>query len=435
MTHPWKSTDEKRTIVFSYSPGNNIIQYLTDMRNLINRAIINAYAMAKSNNNELPSPIVLRRSLKNYYDNNIIYAKHHINPACRNAIAILRSYKKNNNGELRVIKAERLAMRIDSELIKIENNKLRITIKPHEYEYIGIVDKNKKFSEYSKYKLSEVLLTDSKVCITFRTGTLNKPVMDDNIIGFDLNFKSVDYTIIKNNEIVKVDSVDTSDIAKTQRDYARKRTKIQKHIKNPAKRDRKLMEAGHRQKNTVMDKLQKLTTEIVNDNSDKTFVFEDLTDIKKKGKKNNNKKYKNNKDSKAINEKSNKNKNHKNKRFRTDINRWPYRLFQKLIDYKSKNRTLYVNPEGTSSECPVCGGKLRHPIWKESKCINCGVTFNRDRLSSLSISVRGLYLCGTPFTVSGSSSWDSMKNNYLYHPDHVVIENSSDCKKYLHSNA
>ena len=79
--------------------------------------------MAKSNNNELPSPIILRKSLKNYYDNNIIYAKHHINPACRAAIAILRSYKKNNNGELRVIRAERLAMRIDSELIKIENNK------------------------------------------------------------------------------------------------------------------------------------------------------------------------------------------------------------------------------------------------------------------------------------------------------------------------
>ena len=82
MTHPWKSTDEKRTIVFSYSPGNNIIQYLTDMRDLINRAIINAYAIAKSNNNQIPSPIVLRRSLKNYYNNNIDYAKHHINPEC-----------------------------------------------------------------------------------------------------------------------------------------------------------------------------------------------------------------------------------------------------------------------------------------------------------------------------------------------------------------
>ena len=94
------------------------------------------------------------------------------------------------------------------------------------------------------------------------------------------------------------------------------------------------------------------------------------------------------------------------------------------VPHRHNPLTLYVNPDGTSSECPVCGGKLRHPIWKESKCINCGVTFNRDRLSSLSISVRGLYLCGTPFAVSGSSSWDSMKNNYL----HFQILNMIDGK-------
>ena len=49
MTHPWKSTDEKRTIVFSYSPGNNIIKYLNDMRDLINRAIINAHVQEAPN--------------------------------------------------------------------------------------------------------------------------------------------------------------------------------------------------------------------------------------------------------------------------------------------------------------------------------------------------------------------------------------------------
>ena len=431
MTHLWKSTGDKRTIVFEYKPSDTILKYLNDMRDLINRAIINAYSMAKSNNNELPSPIVLRKSLKNYYDNNIIYAKHHINPACRNAIAILRSYKKNNNGKLKIIRAKRLAMRIDSELIRIDNNKLRLTIRPNEYEYIDIVDKNRKYNEYSKYKISEVLLTDNKACITFIIGSLNKPLINNNIIGFDLNFKTIDYTIIKDNEIVETNTIDTSDIAKTQRDYARKRTKIQRHIKNPEKRNRKLKESRHRQRNIIRDKLQKLTTKIVNDNSDKTFVFENLTNIKKEGRKNkNNRNNKNNnEDSKASN------KNNKSKRFRTDINTWPYRLFQRFIDYKSKNKTLYVNPEGTSSECPVCGGKLKHPIWKISECSNCGVNFNRNRLSSLSISVRGLYLCGTPFTVSGSSSWYSMRNNYLYHPDHVIIENFNDCKKYLHNNA
>ncbi|MCL5989321.1 MAG: hypothetical protein M1166_03195, partial [Candidatus Thermoplasmatota archaeon] len=221
MTHPWRSTGDKRTIVFEYRPSDTILKYLNDMRDLTNKAILNAYSIARSNNNRLPSPIALRRSLKDYYDNNITYAKHHINPVCRTAIAILRSYKKNNNGKLKVIKAERLAMRIDSELTKIDNNRLRITIRPNEYEYIDIVDKNKKFNEYSNYPISEVLLTDSKVYITFITGSDNKPVIGDNIIGFDLNFKSVDYTVIKDNKIADVGSIDTSEIAKTQRDYAR----------------------------------------------------------------------------------------------------------------------------------------------------------------------------------------------------------------------
>jgi hypothetical protein len=133
----------------------------------------------------------------------------------------------------------------------------------------------------------------------------------------------------------------------------------------------------------------------------------DLTNIKKNGMKKKSNKRNNN--SKAKGKEPN-----KSKRFRTDINRWPYRLFQELIDYKSNNETVYVNPEGTSTECPVCGGILEHPIWKESKCINCSLTYGRDKLASLSISVRELCLCGTPFTVSGSASWHSMKNNYLY---------------------
>jgi len=412
MSHLWKSKGYKRTISFYYKPNDNIIKYLKDMRELINKAILNAYSIAVQNDNQLPSPITLRKSLKKYYDNNIDYAKHHINPACRSAIAILRSYKKNNDGKLKIIKAKRLAMRMDSELTKIDNNKLRITIRPNEYEYIDIINKNKKYNEYSKYKISEVLLTDNKVCITFIVGTDEKPVIDNDIIGFDLNFKTIDYTVIKNNEIVETNTIDTSDIAKTQRDYTRKRQKIQKHIKNPKKRDRKLKEAKRRQRNIIKDKLQKLTTEIVNNNDDKTFVFEDLTNIKKEGmkkKKNRNKEDKSN----GSNKKEAKN-NIKSKRFRTDINRWPYRLFQRFIDYKSNNKTLYINPDGTSSECPVCGGKLEHPIWKESKCNNCGLSYDRNRLSSLSISIRGLDLCGTPFTVSGSSSWHFMKDDYMY---------------------
>ena len=35
------------------------------------------------------------------------------------------------------------------------------------------------------------------------------------------------------------------------------------------------------------------------------------------------------------------------KKIRTHLNRWPYNQFQRMMEYKSKNRTIYVNPEGT----------------------------------------------------------------------------------------
>ncbi|MEM3265532.1 MAG: transposase [Thermoplasmata archaeon] len=114
---------------------------------------------------------------------------------------------------------------------------------------------------------------------------------------------------------------------------------------------------------------------MVKENPGASFVFEDLNGIRTSG-------------------------NNKGRKFRTKLNRWPYRLYQKMIEYKSSFKTVYVNPRGTSSECPVCGDKLKHQAWGISKCETCGVDYDRDRLASLAITLRGLRLCGYPFTVS-----------------------------------
>ncbi|MHB8359143.1 MAG: hypothetical protein ACYDCP_06570 [Thermoplasmataceae archaeon] len=39
---------------------------------------------------------------------------------------------------------------------------------------------------------------------------------------------------------------------------------------------------------------------------------------------------------------------------------------------------------------------------------------DRNRLASLAITLRGVDLCGDPFLVSASASWQSVKNEYLY---------------------
>lgn len=73
-----------------------------------------------------------------------------------------------------------------------------------------------------------------------------------------------------------------------------------------------------------------------------------------------------------------------------------------------------MDPRGTSSECPVCGERIKHPTWKISKCKKCDRDYDRDRLASLAISIRGLYLCGEPFPVSALTSTSSMMDEYLH---------------------
>jgi putative transposase len=210
----------------------------------------------------------------------------------------------------------------------------------------------------------------------------------------DLNFKSVDSTdalLSSQPSLTSVDTRSLKEIVRIQNDFSRRRRALQRHVKNPKKRIARLRETRGRQRNRIKDALHKLSTKTVRENPDASFVFEDLRGIRKT--------------SNGIK---------KSKKLRMYLNRWPYRMYQSMVDYKSDNRTVYVSPSGTSSKCPVCGGRLEHPVWAMSRCVRCGVDYDRDRLASLAILCRGLRLCGQPFAVSADASWKALRDEYLY---------------------
>ncbi|WP_337860602.1 transposase [Ferroplasma sp.] len=355
------------------------------MKNAIHEGVMKAEEL-RIINGKIPSPIDLRKEIKPWFDSTYDYAGHHINPVCRSSIAILRSFRKNRKNR-KYPEARKLSMRLDSELVKIVDSTIRITIKPGEYEYIPVNRMNKKWVDYSKYKISEVLITDNIVSISFSIP--DEKIYGNSIIGADLNFNTIDLTTIttEDNQITHVETIPVKNIAKIQNSFSRRRQKLQKHVRNPAKRSRKLKQTKGRQRKRIKDAMHKTSASLVKDNPDASFTFEDLKGIRKSG-------------------------DDKGKKFRTYLR--PYSEFQKMVEYKSKRKTVYVNPRGTSSECPVCGDKLKHPVWKISRCTNCGQDYNRDRLASLAIALRGLDLCGEPFPVSASASWQSMKDEYLY---------------------
>jgi putative transposase len=50
------------------------------------------------------------------------------------------------------------------------------------------------------------------------------------------------------------------------------------------------------------------------------------------------------------------------------------------MEYKAKLAGLnvvYVNAEGTSSLCPICGGKLSSNGYRQMKCRKCGLEQDR----------------------------------------------------------
>ena len=131
------------------------MKYLMDMRDAIHYGLMKAEELRRRNG-KIPSPIDLRKEIKPWFDSSYDYAKHHFNPVCRTSIAILRTYRKNRKGK-KYPEVKKLSMRMDSELVKLEGNTIRITIKPHEYQYIPVNDHHSKYHEYSKYAISELL--------------------------------------------------------------------------------------------------------------------------------------------------------------------------------------------------------------------------------------------------------------------------------------
>jgi putative transposase len=78
----------------------------------------------------------------------------------------------------------------------------------------------------------------------------------------------------------------------------------------------------------------------------------------------------------------------KNKRFNKRLGLWFYRRIQFCVEYEAMERGLEVvkiNPRGTSSKCPRCGGKLVEDGYRVLRCRKCGFTGDRDVIATINI--------------------------------------------------
>ncbi|GBD08060.1 hypothetical protein HRbin22_00289 [Candidatus Thermoflexus japonica] len=72
------------------------------------------------------------------------------------------------------------------------------------------------------------------------------------------------------------------------------------------------------------------------------------------------------------------------------LNHWSIRTFHAILKHKARVYgvpLIEIDPRGTSSTCPVCGGSLRGRV--ELTCPSCGLSGNRHILAAWNIARRG----------------------------------------------
>jgi len=78
----------------------------------------------------------------------------------------------------------------------------------------------------------------------------------------------------------------------------------------------------------------------------------------------------------------------KNRRFNKRLGLWFYRRIQFCVEYEARERGLEivkVNPRGTSSRCPKCGGRLVEDGYRVLRCRKCNFTGDRDVTATLNL--------------------------------------------------
>jgi putative transposase len=321
---------------------------------------------------------------------------HYVLNACEVACAILknyRRYKKSKKPEVR-----KLFLKLDNQTYKFIEKQdsifLRIPTKPRKFLFIKLKygEYQKKFLEDKTLKLGSVIALTNRLILCFRKES--KIAEPKSKIALDLNEKNI--TSVNNNGNAQI--YDLTEVQKAHYTYYLKRKKIQKKVKNRKLRKELLKKYSGKEKRKVEWLLHNVSKRIVEDNPNSEIIMENLKGIRKAINKRKLKRNKYNGKIQAHRTKS--------KRLLRRLNSWNFRKLQKFIEYKAlwnDNLVSYVNPNGTSSTCPICG-RRSDPNGRLFEC-ECGFKLNRDLLACINM----LKMKGIRFS---PDSLTMMSNNY-----------------------
>jgi putative transposase len=358
-----------------------------------------------------------KRKLHRLFYSNLVsmgFRAHHAKEVYIYAESLVKS-AKSSGGRKPVLR--RLSARVDRYDYKLDLDNMVLTLKLHNgcearLKLASSSERVEKFRGWGNYEL--VVKYDGSgfwVSIYFRRAV--KAVKPRTVMAIDLNFDNVTLAVLTlDGGLLKLKRFRTPLrkvlthriwVERIQKRYPRS-WRFTKGVKKAIDRH------GERIRSISWDyahKVGDLVAELASKHSS-IIVLEDLDKLRENGK--------------------------RGREFNKRLGLWFYRRIQFCIEYEARERSIEVakvNPRGTSSKCPRCGGKLAEYGHRVLRCRKCSLIGDRDAIAAINLYKKFISKyprCGVPGVapnapkpdenpsgVQGKRD-DAMKNIKLYEP-------------------
>jgi len=343
-----------KCVKFSYEATAEIKQLLKNFGMMCNEAIRIAWVTRPKNRFALV--VNAYGPLKEYG-----LHTHYILSACEVAYA---SYSRQGRKSIPYFK--RAFLKLDIQAYKLDYLLLRIPIQPKRFAYITL-DSSSYYRSYLadlSLKRGSITLTEKDVVISF-SREVELPSLFDRV-GVDVNEENITASDTlgwkrRYNEV--------KDIPNIKERYRLIRAKISRHThKDERVKNRLLVKYGERERNRTVQRVHLVSKAIVK-HAVKNKLAINLENLK------------------SIRERYRKG-NEMGTVYRGRMNSWIFREVQRQIDYKASWVGIpisYVNPRGTSRNCPDCGSHVVNIGDRKLYCPKCDKIRDRDDLASENI--------------------------------------------------
>jgi putative transposase len=296
------------------------------------------------------------------------FRAHHAKEIYVYAKSLVDSARSNGGGKPVLRK---LSARVDKYDYKLDLDNMTLTLKLHHaYEVklrlIASRDRVEKFRGWSNYEIV-VKREGGEFWVSVYLRRAIKPVKPRTVMTIDLNFDNVTLALFTlNGRLIRLKRFKTPHrkilthriwIERIQRRYP-KSWKFIRGVKKAIERH------GERIRDVSWDyshKIGDLVAELAL-KYHSVIILEDLDELRENSK--------------------------KSREFNKKLGLWFYRRIQFCIEYEARERGLEVvkiNPKGTSSKCPRCGGKLIEYEHRVLKCRECSFMGDRDVTATINL--------------------------------------------------